>query len=178
MTGTASQKKRDWGMIVIGILLVISAFVIMLWPGMTLVTLAIVAGVMFLFAGGADLSQYFRVRTMTQGAGWILVNAILDIILGAMFIIHPIAAAQVLPWLAGMFVIFYGIMVIVASVGMRSMGSVWVLTLLNGILSIVIGILFFVNPAYFVWFLGFFLAWRGAMMCVYGFMCPKCLPYM
>lgn len=178
MSSSTSQKKRDWGMIACGVLLVISAFVIMLWPGMTLVTLAIIAGVMFLFAGGADLSQYFRVRGSVDGAGWILVNAILDIILGAMFIIHPIAAAEVLPWLAGMFVIFYGVMAIVASIGIRNMGSVWVLMLLNGILSIVIGILFFVNPAYFVWFLGFFLAWRGAMMCAYGFMAPRSLPYM
>lgn len=177
MAGSTTQRKHDWGMIVCGVLLVISAFVIMLWPGMTLFTLAIIAGVMLLFAGGADISQYIRLRP-ASGSGWILVNAILDIILGAMFIIHPIAAAEVLPWLAGIFVIAYGVMAIVASIGIRSMGSVWVLMLLNGILSIVIGILFFVNPAYFVWFLGFFLAWRGAMMCVYGFMAPASLPYM
>lgn len=178
MADSTAKKKRDWGMVVCGVLLVISAFVIMFWPGMTLVTLAIIAGVMFLFAGGADLSQYFRVRKTVDHSGWLLVNAILDIVLGAMFVIHPLAAAQVLPWLAGVFVIFYGVMAIVSSIGIRSMGSAWVLVLLNGILSIIIGILFLVNPAYFVWFLAFFLVWRGVMMCVYGFMSPKSLPYM
>lgn len=176
MKGNSSMtgKKHDWGMFVVGVLLVIAAFVIMLWPGMTLVTLALIAGVTLLFAGGADLSAFFASKGV-PGRGWIMVNAIVDIILGAMFIIHPIAAANVLPWLAGGFVIAYGVVAIVTSIGVRSFGSAWLLMLLNGILSITIGIMFFVNEAYFVIFLGVFLAMRGVLMCFYGIVSPRSL---
>ncbi len=171
-------KKHDWGMFFMGIVLVICAFLIMLWPGMSLVTIALFAGVSLLFAGGADLSTYFSVRGNVKGAGWILANAILDILLGAMFIIHPLATAQVIPWLAGCFVVAYGLIAIITSISMRSMGPTWILMLLNGILSIVIGILFFVNPGFFVIFVGLFIAMRGILMCVYGIVSPRSLPYM
>ncbi len=178
MADTTKSKKHDWGMFFSGLLLVVFAFVIMLWPGATLVTLAIMAGVLLLFSGGANISQYIRLRKTAEHTGWMLVNAILDIILGVMFVIHPIASAQVLPWLAGIFVIVYGVMAIVTSIGIRSVGASWLVMLLYGLLSIVIGIMFIINPAYFVLFLGIFLAMRGVVMCVYGIIAPRALPYM
>lgn len=169
-----SEKKHDWGMFFIGVVLIISAFIMMIWPGMTLVTIALMAGIMLLFAGGADLSAFFAAKG-TEGRGWIILNAILDILLGIMFLVHPLVAASVLPWLAGGFVIGYGILAIISAFGLRKLGSTWVLMLINGILSIIIGILFIIQPINFAIFLSVFFAWRGVLMCFYGIVSPRSL---
>ncbi len=171
-------KKHDWGLVIGGILLIICAFIILFWPGITLVSLALLTGFLFLFAGGADLATFINVRKGTKHTGWILLNAILDIILGFMFLFHPLVAAEVLPWVAGCFVIAYGVMAIISSFSFKSYGSMWVLMLLNGILSIIVGIMFVMNPATFVWFLGFFIVWRGILMIISGIVAPRNLPYM
>lgn len=175
--GTGTVKKHDWGMFFLGILLIICSFILMMWPETTLITIALFAGFMLLFAAGGDLATFFNVPKGTDGRGWIMANAIIDIILGGMFIIHPVATASVIPWLAGGFIVGYGIIAIISSIGLRSYGSTWLLLLLNGILSIVIGILFFVDPTYFVWLICFFLIMRGVLMCVYGIVAPRSLPY-
>lgn len=169
-----TEKKRDWGMFFIGVVLVICSIVILAWPGITLVTIALMAGFMFLFAGGADAAAFFTAKGVS-GRGWILLNAILDLILGFMFLVHPVVAADVLPWLAGGFIIGYGICAMIAAFGVRKIGSTWWLTLINGILAIIIGILFFVDPVNFVIFLSVFLMWRGVLMCVYGLISPRSL---
>lgn len=171
---TENEKKRDWGMFFIGIALVICAIIMLIMPGITLLTIAMMAGIMMLFAGGADLSAFFAAKG-TAGRGWILLNAIIDVILGFMFVVHPVAAAAVLPWLAGCFIIAYGVMAIVSAFGLRKLGGTWGLMILNGALSIVVGILFFVDPASFVVFLSAFLIMRGILMCVYGMVSPRSL---
>lgn len=175
--GTSTVKKHDWGMFFLGILLVICSVIIMAWPGATLVTIALFAGFMLLFAAGADLATFFNIPSGSPGRGWIMANAIIDILLGAMFVAFPVATAQIIPWLAGAFIVAYGIIAIITSIGVRSLGSTWMLMLLNGILSIIIGILFFVDPTYFVIYLGLYVAMRGVLMCIYGIVAPRSLPY-
>lgn len=172
---TATTKKRDWGLFFTGILLIICAFVVILMPGATLVSLAMIAGAILLCAGAADLVFYFRFKATMQKSIWVLINGILDILLGGMFLIHPIATAAVLPWMAGVFVIFYGAMAIASSFAFRGLGSAWLLVLLNGLLSIWIGFMFIVEPSSFALFLGIYLAMRGALMCVSGLVAPRAM---
>lgn len=167
-----NAKKHDWGMFFVGIALVICAIIMLVMPGITLVSIALMAGIMLLFAGGADLSAFFSAKG-TAGRGWILLNAVIDIILGIMFVVHPVAAAAVLPWVAGCFIIAYGVAAIVSAFGLRKLGGTWGLMILNGILSIIVGVLFFVDPASFVAFLSAFLIMRGILMCVYGMVSPR-----
>lgn len=174
----ATAKKHDWVMFFLGILLVLSAIVIMAWPDASLLTMSIFAGAMFLVAGVGDIIAYVQLRKINQASGWIIVNAILDVILGFMFIVHPIAGAQVLPWLAGVFVIAYGVMAIITSIGVRSYGSTWIVLLIYGILSIPVGIFFMMWPASFIYFLGIFLIMRGCIMSYYGIVAPNNLPYL
>lgn len=173
-----SSKKHDWGLFFSGIALILVSAVVILWPGLTLVTIAIVAGAILVVAGIFDFVFYFRAKDVTQPSGWVIVNGILDIILGAMFLIQPVATAAVLPWIAGVFIIAYGIVAIPSAIAFRKIGSAWPIMLLNGILSILIGIIFVMDPASFALFLGIYLAMRGVMMCIYGIIAPRNLPYM
>ena len=107
---------RNWGLFAAGIALVIIGFVLLMVPGLTLVSIAVIAGCMFLAAGIVDAYAYFKYREAEGLSGWALAYAICDIILGVLFIVHPIASAVVIPWVMGIFVVAYGIFEIVAAV--------------------------------------------------------------
>ena len=53
---------RNWGLFAAGIALVIIGFVLLMVPGLTLVSIAVIAGCMFLAAGIVDAYAYFTYR--------------------------------------------------------------------------------------------------------------------
>ena len=164
---------RNWGLFAAGIALVIIGFVLLMVPGLTLVSIAVIAGCMFLAAGIVDAYAYFKYREAEGLSGWALAYAICDIILGVLFIVHPIASAVVIPWVMGIFVVAYGIFEIVAAVRFRDALPGWGWVLFAGIVSLLCGIAFFLWPGTFALFLGFFLMARGVQMAVYGVSLPQ-----
>ncbi len=173
---TNSGSSIAWGGVVIGILVALAGIVVLFWPGLSLVMLATIAGVFLIFAGIFDFVMWWNVRG-TDGAGWTLLTGILDLLLGAMFLIHPVVAAGVITLFVGCFVIAYGAFAIIGSIGMKKYTSYWWLMLLNGIISLICGILFVVSPAFFALYLAIFLIMRGVTMSVYSVTAPKELDY-
>ena len=164
---------RNWGLFAAGIALVIIGFVLLMVPGLTLVSIAVIAGCMFLAAGIVDAYAYFKYREAEGLSGWALAYAVCDIILGVLFIVHPIASAVVIPWVMGIFVVAYGIFEIVAAVRFHDALPGWGWVLFAGIVSLFCGIAFFLWPGTFALFLGFFLMARGVQMAVYGVSLPQ-----
>lgn len=175
--GGQLKAKRDWGQFFGGLAVVAVGPVVVMWPGLTLVTLAFMAGVMLLAAGVFDVFTYFRMRTYGGRSAWALVGAACDIVLGAVFILFPLVTAAVIPWVTGAFVAAYGTFAIIAALRLRRVASGWGLMLANGIVAVVCGLLFAVLPESFVLFLGFFLMMRGVTMAVYGAIAPRIFPY-
>lgn len=173
-TPTASAAKRDWGLIIGGIALAVVGAILLFWPGLTMVTIATVAGILFLAAGVVDLVNAFRFRDGGV-SGWAILNAVLDIVLGVLFLIHPLSGAVVLAWFVGAGIVAYGVFAIVAAVGMRGPGSGWGWMLCMGIVSVVCGIGFFLAPEAVAYFVAFFLVMRGITMAVYGATAPQAL---
>lgn len=167
--------KRDWGLVIGGIALAIAGIILMFWPGITMVTLATVAGIMFIAAGVVDAINLFRFRDVKGISGWAVVNALCNFILGILFLIHPITGAVVLAWFVGAFVIAYGVFAITAAVGLRNTGVSWGWMLCNGIVSVICGVGFFLMPEMIVYFVAFFLIMRGVTMVAYGATAPQVL---
>lgn len=113
---------RNWGLFAAGIALVIIGFVLLMVPGLTLVSIAVIAGCMFLAAGIVDAYAYFKYREAEGLSGWALAYAICDIILGVLFIVHPIASAVVIPWVMGTFALFLGFFLMARGVQMAVYG--------------------------------------------------------
>lgn len=166
---SSSAKVHDWGLIASGILLILLSTFLLAYPGLTLVTIATVAGIGFVVSGILDIVFFIRFRKTMGLSGWTLAYAILDIVIGLMFLLHPLALSGVIPWLVGIFFVVFGIFEIVASVHAHSLGgSIWGWMLFSGIVSVLCGITFFVSPATFVIFLGVFVIMRGVSLIVYG----------
>ncbi len=111
----SETSKRDWGSIVAGVAMIIVGFAFLLVPGLTLVAIAAIAGVALVASGVVDAISYARYRRELDLSAWMLVGAALDIVLGVLFIVHPLVSAVVLPWLAAIGFAVYGVLEIVAA---------------------------------------------------------------
>lgn len=173
------KASIDWGAFFIGIIVAIAGVVVLLWPGLSLVMLAQIAGIGLLAAAVFDAVAWWRMRKNVSGAGWTLVSGICDLILGVMFLVHPMVAAGVITILVGSFVIVYGGFAIACGFGMRDIvGSGWGWMVANGVVSIICGLLFLISPAFFAIYLGIFLIMRGVTMSVLGVTAPNQMTYL
>ena len=167
-----TKSTKDWGLIFGGIALAIVGCIVIWWPGLSVMEFAIIAGVFLLIAGVVDFINWFRFRKTMPKPGWAFLNALCNVILGVMFLLHPVMGAWVISWTAGGFIIAYGVFAIVAAIRLRTAGSGWGWMLLNGIISVICGLFFFFAPDFFGIFLGVFLLMRGVSMTVYGITGP------
>lgn len=171
-----TTKKHDWGLIIAGILLILCAFLFLLAPGLTLVTITAIAGAAFLVSGVFDIINYVRFRKVMNLSGWALAYAVLDIIIGLMFLIHPLALAAVIPWVIGAFFVVFGVFEIIGSFKIKNTGaSMWGWMLFSGIVSALCGVTFFVMPATFSIFLSVFILMRGASLIMFGWNTGKAM---
>lgn len=180
--------KRDWGMVAAGVALAIVGVVFLIAPAITLVTLAVVAGVALFAVGLVDAILYFRYREERKLTRWALAYAACDMVLGFALLVHPLISAAVIPWIVGVFLLVAGVFDLIAAwrmhqgkeilrieavsglgidmVADESEGWGWVL--FGGLLSIAVALTFFFIPASFALFLSFYLVVRGVMLAIYG----------
>ncbi len=171
-----TTKKHDWGLIIAGVLLVLCAFFFLVAPGLTLVTITAIAGAAFLVSGVFDIVNYVRFRKHMDLSGWSLVYAVLDIVIGLMFLVHPLAFAAVIPWVIGAFFIVFGVFEIIGSFKIKNSGaSLWGWMLFSGVVSALCGLMFFVMPATFSIFLSVFILMRGVSLLFYGWNTGKAM---
>lgn len=164
-----SVKKRDWGLIVAGILLVLCGAFFVLAPGLTLITMTAFAGAAFLVSGVFDVISYIRFRKVADLSAWTLAYAILDIVVGLMFLIYPLALAAVIPWIIGLFFVIFGVFEIVGAIKIKGSGAqIWGWMLFSGIISVLAGVCFFLLPESFVLFMAVFVVMRGISLVIYG----------
>ncbi len=174
------KQRIDWSSFFGGLLVVLAGIIVIYWPGLTLEVLATIAGIVFLIAAVVDIVTWWRMRN-SEGAkhsGWTLLSGICDAVVGVMFLVNPIIGAGVLTFMAGIFIIVYGCFALVSSFGIRNLFSSWWIMLLNGIVSILCGMMFIFNPAAFAIFLGVFLMMRGITMATYSILAPRQVKYL
>ena len=169
-------KKHEWGLIVAGILLIACAFFFLLAPGLTLVTITAIAGAAFLVSGVFDIIGYIRFHKAMVLSGWMIAYAVLDIVIGLMFLLHPLAFAAVIPWVIGAFFLIFGIFEVVGAFKIRKTGvPMWGWMVFSGLVSVACGVTFFFAPASFSVFLSVFVLMRGTSLIFYGWNAGKAM---
>lgn len=171
-----TAKKHDWGLVVAGILLIVCAFFFMLAPGLTLITITAIAGVAFLVSGIFDLINYARFHKVMNLSGWAIAYAALDMVIGLIFLVHPMALAGVIPWMVGSLFIIFGVFEIVSAFTLKKIGApLWGWMLFSGIVSVLCGLTFFIWPATLSIFLSVFILMRGVSLVFYGWNTSKAI---
>lgn len=134
-----------WG--IAGALLILAGSVCLGQPGLAAAVVAIYLGLSMLFSGVVDLVIYAKAHGRLYGAGWLLVDGILNVLLSIFLLFHESFALLSLPLLFGMWLLFSGISHLVRSLDLRSFGvRGWGWFCALGILFTAVGFLSFFNP--------------------------------
>jgi len=153
-------------MIAGGIVFIVLGVLCIVFRAATLAVLAVCAGIGFVCAGVWGFSSYRRLSRVGSGyRGWMLFEAIFNLVLGILFIFLPSSFGVVLPWTIGIGVLVVGVLEAGSAFKSRSAGSAsWGYDLLVGVLTIVFGVLMLVFPGLLSVLIGAFLVTRGVIM--------------
>ena len=164
------ERKVNWWLVLGGAILLVFAIGTFGYPAVFLDLITITAGVGFLISGVSGVITYAQTRYFS-GAGWTLLMAILDIVVGVMMLVNPLVFAPVLPWMLGITFIVFGILEIggTAPLGVVVPESRPII-IVSGILTIVVGIMFVIWPTSLSIWVAAFAAVRGITLIAMGFM--------
>lgn len=160
--------SKWWAVALRGILAILFGVIALVYPGATLVTLALVFGAYALIDGVFAILAAFGYGG--REAVWYVLDGILGIAVGVATFFYPGITAQALVYLVGFWAIMTGIFEIVAGFELP-LSRDWLLVL-AGVLSVVFGVLVFFNPASgavaVVWMIALYAVLFGITMLVFG----------
>ena len=157
---------------ILGILMVIAGFSFLFSPALlNLLATGYMVGILLLVYGIATL-----VRAITKKEHFLVwIMGILSIVVGIISITSPdgnLAMSTVILYLLAADFLVQGILQIVLSIQFKDVNRAWVLELITGILSAILGIFAFINPTVSVVALSvmltFFFVSRGLSMMTLG----------
>ena len=140
------KKFRTIGIIFSSISIALGGFMVLL-PGVSMLTICYLLGVLFFAGGICELYRYFRLGPMGLLFRFDLALGIFGIAVGLMLILHPAGVMIILPLAIGFYLLIDNVFVIQSSVEMKRMElHKWWLVLILGILSAVFALLLIFNP--------------------------------
>ena len=130
-----------------GILLVVLGVLCISRPAATLLTTAWLIGLFTLFAGVSKLMFTLRTQAFLPNSGTRALSAILEIIIGIIFLANNVFLAFSLPVIFAMWITIESVIIVVNSFDYKRVGFPgWWGILLLGICGVVLGILGLRNP--------------------------------
>ena len=140
------KSTKIW-LAIAGILLVVLGVLCIAQPTATLFTTAWLIGLFTLFSGIAQLMFTFKTQAFLPNSGTRALTAILEIIIGIIFLANNFFVAFSLPVIFAVWVVIEGISIVIESFDYKRVGfSGWFVILLLGICGIVLGVLGLKNP--------------------------------
>lgn len=140
------KSTKIW-LAIAGVLLVALGVVCICKPSATLFATAWLIGCFTLAAGIAKLIFTCRTEAFLPNSGSRMLSAILQIILGVLFLANNLFLAVSLPIVFAMWVLFEGVIIAVQSFDYKKVGfPYWWVLLILGIAGAVLGILGLRNP--------------------------------
>jgi uncharacterized membrane protein HdeD (DUF308 family) len=105
----ALSNDRTAGTWILGAVLTVGGVLALVWPGMTLWALALVAGSVLMFAGAARAVISVMARDEIGNWGWKLLGGIVEFSAGLLAVAWPAATVLVLAIVFGLRVLFSGV---------------------------------------------------------------------
>lgn len=150
------ELHRHWGWwLALGFSLIVLGFLALSWSVLFTMVSVIFFGWILLIAGVMESIQAFRQR---RWGGFLLhlLNGILSLVVGLLFLLNPGAGALILTLLLAMFFIVAGIFRTVAALHLRY--PTWGWQLFSGIVTLILGILIWAQwPVSGLWVIGLFV---------------------
>lgn len=108
-------EKRRWASFALGAVLVIGGVLAVVWPGVTLLTLAWITGLSLIVHGAARVGLAVVARHETSSWGWLALAGAVNLLIGVVAIAWPQATVLVLSLVLGAQVTVFGVLLLVAA---------------------------------------------------------------
>jgi uncharacterized membrane protein HdeD (DUF308 family) len=106
----AEAKELSWGwwlIVLVGLLSFVAGVIILVKPGDSLATLAVIAGVFLLVDGILELAESFM--SSTRNRGMVALFGVITAIVGVLLIRHPVGGVTAVALLIGLWLIVIGV---------------------------------------------------------------------
>ncbi|GAA0560600.1 HdeD family acid-resistance protein [Chitinophaga japonensis] len=135
-----------WVFLLRGIAALLIGLLAIFVPGITFGTLVLFLGAYMFIDGIFSIIAGISARKQSRDWGWYIVSGLFGIIIGVITFANPFATGIALIYIAGVWAIVAGIVEIIVAVRLRKeiTGEGWYIA--GGILTILFGILIFINP--------------------------------
>ena len=153
-----------WVLALRGVLAILFAVLAFVWPGMTALVLVLMFGAYALVDGIFALVAALRAARHHGRSGGLLIEGILNILIGIICFVWPVSALVALVYLIAIWAIITGIALIAAGMALIRLSGEWLLVV-SGLLSVVLGIVLLFQPAAGVVALSW---WLGAYALLFG----------
>lgn len=141
------MKKSNWSILLVnGLIAILFGLLALIVPIATILTLTIYLGLIILLGG--LILFYISYRNLKAKKTYLLLmtEAILSIIIGAVIAFYPSISLQIFLVMIGIWATIIGLFQIIISVRMKSKVSNHGMFTLNGVITLVFGLLLFFNP--------------------------------
>ncbi|WP_165546746.1 HdeD family acid-resistance protein [Kribbella soli] len=144
------DMERDWltlgwkMLLVRGVLGIIFGILAIAWPISTAIALALLWGFWALVDGIGSIAQAFQPESRGSRL-WLIVLGVIALLAAFFAITSPGMAATTLTWILGIWLIVRGVFELAGAFRSQQVMPRWLLVL-NGLLSLLIGVLFAANP--------------------------------
>ncbi|CAB4934405.1 unannotated protein [freshwater metagenome] len=120
-TNTIPQGLREfrslwWIFMLFGLLTLAAGIIIVAWPGISLVTLAVIAGIFLLVDGVFAVVSSITADKGAEGRGLLAIIGVLSIIAGIVMVKHPFSTLVTFVIILGLWLILSGIVRFVAAI--------------------------------------------------------------
>lgn len=169
----AMLSRYWWALALRGVFAILFGIMAIIWPGLTLTTLILLFGAYALVDGVFALIN--GVRSYGERQRWWaeVLEGIVGIIIGIVTFIWPDLTALTLLTIIAVWAVLTGIIEIVAAIQLRKVITGEWLMILNGLLSIVFGVLLFLFPGEgalgLTWLIGIYAIVFGVLFIILAF---------
>jgi uncharacterized membrane protein HdeD (DUF308 family) len=116
------RDGRWWLRVIEGVIGIAAAAAVILWPGLTLLTFALIVAFYFLLTGVLDVIVAVETHKRIHGEWLLIAGGILAGMVGVILLIHPITGLIALIQVVGIFSIAFGIIMVLLAIKLKLTG--------------------------------------------------------
>jgi uncharacterized membrane protein HdeD (DUF308 family) len=161
-----------WALALRGALAILFALVAFFLPGITATILVLIFGAYALVDGIFALIAGLRAARHHGRSAPLLIEGILNLLIGVLVLLWPVAALVTLIYLIAIWAVITGVLLIAAGIALIRHSGEWLL-IVGGIVSVVLGIVLFFAPGAGIvaisWWLGVYALLFGIALLITAF---------
>lgn len=138
----------DWHEFITGVLFLFTAYIVLFKPGFSLAALSVIFGFIAIVSGLTTISGYTKLRNLVGNIAIIaLVIAILDILVGLIFLFSPKVGIVTIGYLLAFWFIIDSIERLLVAGNLKELGQIYYfVSMIFDIFTLLVGVMLLINP--------------------------------